>query len=283
MSVVVDGHHHFWDPSRRDYPWMGDELAPIRRAFGPDDLRPLLARAGVDRTIVVQTIPRVDETRELLTMAAATDFIAGVVGWADLADPAIAKTLATLRAGDGGDFLVGIRHQVHDEPDAGWLLRDEIQRGIRAVGESGLVYDVLVRTRELPPALELVRRLPEVSFVIDHLAKPRIAAGASDPEWERAMAPFSDCANVTCKLSGMVTEASWTGWTVDDLRPYVKRAIGWFGADRCIFGSDWPVCLMAASYEEVIGALRDLTSDLKSIDKEAVFGANATRVYGLKD
>jgi L-fuconolactonase len=262
---------------------MGDELAPIRRAFGPDDLRPLLARAGVDRTIAVQTIPSVDETRELLTMATATDFIAGVVGWADLTDPAIAKTLATLRAGDGGDFLVGIRHQVHDEPDSDWLLREEVLRGIRAVGEGGLVYDILVRTRELPAALELVRRLPEVSFVIDHLAKPRIAAGASDPEWDLAMAPFSACANVTCKLSGMVTEASWTGWTVDDLRPYVQRAIGWFGAERCIFGSDWPVCLMAATYEEVVGALRDLTSDLKSIEKEAVFGINATRVYGLKD
>jgi L-fuconolactonase len=281
MSMVVDGHHHFWDPARRDYYWMGDELAPIRRPFGPDDLRPLLARAGVDRTMLVQTIPSVDETREFLAIAAATDFIAGVVGWVDLMDPAITKALSDLRTGPGGTFLVGIRHQVHDEPDADWLLRKEVLRGIEAVGEAGLVYDVLVRTRELPAALGLVRRLPEVHFVIDHMAKPRIAAGASDPEWERAMAPFSDCANVTCKLSGMVTEASWTGWTVDDLRPYVRRALGWFGAERCIFGSDWPVCLLAATYEQVIEAMRDLMRDLKAAEQEAVLGGNAARVYGL--
>jgi L-fuconolactonase len=282
MSVVVDGHHHFWDPARRDYYWMGDELSPIRRPFGPDDLRPLLAKAHVDRTIVVQTIPSVDETREFLATAAATDFLAGVVGWVDLTDPAMAKTLSGLRAGPGGSLLVGIRHQVHDEPDAEWLLRNDVQRGIEAVGEAGLVYDILVRTRELPAALELVRRLPEVRFVIDHMAKPRIAAGTSDPEWERAMAPFSDRANVTCKLSGMVTEASPTGWTVDDLRPYMRRALGWFGAERCIFGSDWPVCLLAATYEQVIEAMRDLTSDLKAVEQEAAFGGNAMRVYGLE-
>jgi L-fuconolactonase len=281
MSVVVDGHHHFWDPERRDYYWMGDELSPIRRAFGPDDLRPLLAKAQVDRTIVVQTIPSVDETREFLATAAATDFLAGVVGWVDLTDPDMAKTLSELRAGPGGSLLVGIRHQVHDEPDADWLLRKEVRRGIEAVGEAGLVYDILVRTREVPAALELVRLLPEVRFVIDHMAKPRIAAGSSDPEWERAMAPFSECENVTCKLSGMVTEASPTGWTVDDLRPYVRRALGWFGAERCIFGSDWPVCLLAATYEQVIEAMRDLTSDLKAVEQEAVFGGNAVRVYGL--
>ncbi|MEA2628031.1 MAG: L-fuconolactonase, partial [Chloroflexota bacterium] len=206
---------------------------------------------------------------------------AGVVGWVDLTDPDMAKTLSELRAGPGGSLLVGIRHQVHDEADAEWLSRNEVQRGIEAVGEAGLVYDILARTRELPAALQLVRRLPEVPFVIDHMAKPRIADGPSDPEWERAMAPFSDCANVTCKLSGMVTEASPTGWTVDDLRPYVRRALGWFGAERCIFGSDWPVCLMAATYEQVVEAMRDLTSDLKPEQQEAVFGGNAVRVYGL--
>jgi L-fuconolactonase len=280
-AVVVDSHHHFWDPTRRDYYWMGEELAVIRRRFGPDDLRPLLAAGGVDRTIVVQTIPSVDETREFLATGAATDFVAGVVGWVDLTDPSVAKTLAELRAATGGNLLVGIRHQVHDEPDAGWLLRKDVQRGIEAVGDAGLVYDLLVRTRELPAALAVVRRLPDVSFVIDHIAKPKIAAGADDPEWERAMAPFGERPNVVCKLSGMVTEASWTDWSLDDLQPYVRRALSWFGSERCMFGSDWPVCELAATYEEVVDALRATVSDLKPADQQAIFGGNAIRVYGL--
>ena len=281
MSLVVDSHHHFWDPARRDYYWMGEELAPIRRRFGPDDLRPLLEKAGVDRTIIVETLPSVDETREFLATAAKTDFVAGVVGWVDLTDPSVATTLDELRAGAGGDLLVGIRHQAHDEPDAGWLLRRDVLRGIEAVGEAGLVYDILVRTRELPAAVELVRRLPRVSFVLDHIAKPRIAAGADDPDWERAMAPLSEYPNVTCKLSGMVTEASWTDWSLDDLRPYVRRALGWFGPERCMFGSDWPVCELAATYEEVVDALREILSELTPADREAVFGGNAIQVYRL--
>jgi L-fuconolactonase len=143
------------------------------------------------------------------------------------------------------------------------------------------VYDLLVRTRELPAALQLVRQLPEVSFVIDHMAKPRIIAGPRDIDWERAMAPFSECSNVSCKLSGLVNEARWHSWTPYELVPYVRRALDWFGVERCMFGSDWPVCLLAASYEQVMQALRYATSDLSPSDKDAVFGGNAVRVYGL--
>ncbi|HEY8816922.1 MAG TPA: amidohydrolase family protein, partial [Candidatus Dormibacteraeota bacterium] len=210
MTMVVDAHHHFWDPSRRDYYWMSSDLDAIRRPFGPQDLRPLLAQSRVDKTVVVQTLPSLAETRDFLATAQATDFVAGVVGWVDLTDPAVAGTIAELRAGPGGRHLVGVRHQVHDEPDEAWLLRKEVQRGIEAVGDAGLVYDLLVRTRELPAALDVVRRLRHARFVIDHIAKPRIACGSVDEEWERAMAPFGECANVSCKLSGMVTEASWT-------------------------------------------------------------------------
>jgi L-fuconolactonase len=281
MTLVVDAHHHFWDPARHAYPWMSDELAVIRRHFGPDDLRPLLAASGVDRTVVVQTISSINETREFLAIAAETDFVAGVVGWVDLTHPSVGEVLAEIRAGPGGTNLVGVRHQVHDEPDAGWLLRKDVQHGIEAVGEAGLVYDLLVRTRELPAALDVVRRLPDVRFVIDHIAKPRIGDGPADPAWERAMAPFSDCANVACKLSGMVTEASWTDWTPDDLLPYVRRALGWFGPGRCIFGSDWPVCLLAATYGQVVNTLRSALGDLKSSDQERIFGGNASRIYRL--
>jgi len=281
MTLVVDAHHHFIDPARHDYYWMSTELDALRKRFGPEELRPLVVEGGVDRTIVVQTIPSLEETREFLATAAVTDFVAGVIGWVDLTNPAVGSTIANLQSGPGGSHLVGVRHQVHDEPDAEWLLRKEVQRGIEAVGEAGLVYDLLVRTRDLPAALDLVRNLPDVRFVIDHLAKPRIAAGAIDPEWERAMSPFADCANVSCKLSGMVTEASWTTWTPEDLKPYVLHALDWFGPERCIFGSDWPVCLLAASYGRVVESLKYAIRDLNQRDRDAVLGGSAIRVYGL--
>ncbi len=274
--MVVDAHHHFWDPSRRDYPWMGEELVPIRHRFGPAELSPLLAAEGVDRTVLVQTISSADETREFLATAAGTAFVAGVVGWVDLTKPSVGDALAELRAGAGGTFLVGIRHQVHDEPDPRWLLRDDVQRGIEAVGDAGLVYDLLVKARELPAAVELARSFPDLRFVLDHIAKPRIAAGPRDPEWEQAMAPLAECANVYCKLSGMVTEARWTDWTPDDLLPYVSRVLEWFGPKRCMFGSDWPVCLLASDYARVISTTRAIVGD-----NGDVFGATATRVYRL--
>ena len=270
--MIVDSHHHFWDPVRRTYPWMGDELAAIRRPFTPDDLRPELVDNGVDKTILVQTISSVDETREFLETAAATDFIAGVVGWVDLTSAEVADEIASLVS----DLLVGIRHQVQDEPDPSWLLREDVQRGIEAVGEAGLVYDLLVRTRELPAALETVRRHRDVSFVIDHAAKPRIASGSWDRNWERGLATFSDQPNVTCKLSGLVTEANWKSWTPEQLEPYVRRVVGWFGPTRCMFGSDWPVCLLAASYAQVMDSLQQIVG----LDG-AIFGETAARVYGL--
>ena len=272
--MIVDAHHHFWDPTRRHYPWMGDELTAIRRPFGPNDLRPLIADNGVDRTVLVQTISSVDETREFLDIAAANDFVDGVVGWVDLTSPDLVGTLASLVS----DLLVGIRHQVHDEPDPRWLLRDDVQRGIAAVGEAGLVYDLLVRTRELPAALETVRRNRDVSFVIDHAAKPRIAAGSWDADWEKALAPFSDEPNVTCKLSGLVTEADWRSWTPEQLEPYVRRVVGWFGPQRCMFSSDWPVCLLAASYDRVLDTMQQIVG----LD-EWIFGLTARRVYGLPE
>jgi L-fuconolactonase len=271
--VIVDSHHHFWNPTRRRYPWMGDELVDIRRPFGPDDLRPLLEDNRVDRTILVQTISSVEETREFLDTAAANDFIAGVVGWVDLTSPSVTDTIASL----AGDLLVGIRHQVHDEPDPRWLLREDVQRGIASVGQAGLVYDILVRARELPAALETVRRNRGVSFVIDHAAKPRIASGSWDADWEEHLAPFSDEPNVACKLSGLVTEADWKSWTPEQLEPYVRRVLGWFGRERCMFGSDWPVCLLAASYAQVLDTMRQIVGH-----DEEIFSGTARRVYGLR-
>jgi L-fuconolactonase len=274
--VRVDSHHHFWDPARRTYPWMGVELDSIRRRFGPDELEPLAKAAAIDRTVLVQTVSSISETREFLAMAAEHDLIGGVVGWVDLIDGRSAEALEDLKAAPGGRKLVGIRHQVHDEADAEWLLRDDVQGGIAAVGVAGLVYDVLVRPRELPAAAETVRRHPDVRFVLDHAAKPRIASGSRDPEWEDAMALLAELPNVSCKLSGLVTEADWKTWTPDQIRPYVERVLEWFGRDRCLFGSDWPVCLLAATYPQVVDLIRSFVGD-----DEGVFGGVAARVYRL--
>jgi L-fuconolactonase len=278
--VIVDAHHHFWDPARAEYPWLTDELAPIRRAFRPADLRPLLAERGVDRTVLVQTRSSLDETRDFLSVAERTDFVAGVVGWVDLTAPDVAATLRELRAGPGGRWLAGVRHQVHDEPDAGWLRRPEVRRGLRAVGEAGLVYDLLVRPRELPAALETAKDLRDVRFVIDHVAKPRVRDGA-DAGWAERLAPFGDLPHVACKLSGLVTEADPSGWRPDDLAPFFRLALGWFGPDRVLFGSDWPVCLLAASYGQVMDALEHALAGLSAPARAAAMGGNAAALYAL--
>jgi L-fuconolactonase len=279
--MIVDAHHHFWDPTRAAYPWMTDELAKIRRPFGPADLEPEFRRYGVARSIVVQARADLDETRELLATAAVTDFLVGVIGWVDLTDPDAAQAIAALKALPGGGKLVGIRHQVHDEPDPAWLLRDDVQRGLAAVGAAGLVYDLLVRTRELPAALQTARQFADMRFVIDHLGKPSIRDGQGTQAWAQAMAPFGDLPRVSCKLSGMVTEADWTRWQPRDLAPYVERVLGWFGPDRCLFGSDWPVCLLAADYGQVLDAVRTTLDGLAPAATEKVLGGTAVRVYRL--
>jgi L-fuconolactonase len=280
-TPVVDAHHHFWTPSRYDYYWMaGPELDPIRRPFTPDDLRPLLAAAGVDYTVLVQTVPSVAETREFMAIAAAVPFVAGVVGWVDLTDPGVADTLAELQAQPDGETLVGIRHMVHDEADAEWLLRPDVQRGLAAVRDAGLAYDFLVRPRELPAALATARAFPDLRFVIDHIAKPPIASGEIDA-WSALLEPFRGLTHVTCKLSGMITEADWTNWTPDDLKPYVERTADIFGPERVMYGSDWPVCLLAGSYGEVKAALEEALPPLSLDEWAEVFGGNAIRFYEL--
>ena len=280
MSQVIDAHHHLWDPARADYPWLSGRYAPIRRRFGAEDLAPHLVAAGVDRTVLVQTRSSLSETREFLATAAAAPFIAGVIGWVDLTDPAVGATIAELQAGPLGDRLVGIRHQVHDEADPEWLLRSDVRRGLAAVAAAGLVYDLLVRPRELPAALTVARAMPGTRFVLDHLAKPPIASAELEP-WAALLAEFGPLEHVALKVSGLVTEADWRTWTVDDLRPYVEHAVQVFGPHRLMFGSDWPVCLVAASYEDVVGATRALTAELASAEREAIFGTTAARVYGL--
>jgi L-fucono-1,5-lactonase len=280
MIRVIDAHQHVLDPVAAPYPWMTPELDAIRRPFGMGDLAPELAMAGVDATILVQARTSLAETRELLAIAAATPVVTGVVGWADLTDPGLAGVLADLRAGPGGDRLVGIRHPASDEPDPDWLRRDDVARGLATIGRAGLVYDLLIWPREIPAAQAAVRRAPEVRFVVDHLAKPTIAAGRLEP-WSSGMRELAASPNTVAKLSGLITEASWDAWAIDDLRPFVDVALDAFGPARLLFGSDWPVCLLAGSYQAVIGAARELTGGLSVSERSAVFGGTAQDVYRL--
>ena len=278
----VDAHHHLWDPGRRAYPWMDESVAAIRQPFGPDDLDAAAGPQGFGQTIAVQAVSSVEETGELLDVAATSGRVAGVVGWVDLAGPEGADTLAALRARPGGRALVGVRHQVHDEPDPGWLLRDDVGRGLAAVAAAGLVYDLLVRERELPAARAVARRLPELTLVVDHLAKPRIRDGALEP-WAGELAALARQPNVACKVSGLVTEADWDAWTPGQLVPYVRHAAEVFGPDRLLFGSDWPVCLLAAGYAEVVEATVEALdgAGLGPAERDGVLGANAHRLYRL--
>jgi L-fuconolactonase len=274
--VRVDAHVHVWGASELErYTWMTSELAVIRQPFGLEELAPLLAANGFDCAILVQTYSSVGETGAFLELAAASASIAGVVGWVDLTDPDVAGTLAELRERPDGRYLVGIRHQVQDEPDPAWLLRDDVRRGLRAVQDAGVVYDLLVRPRELPAAIETARALPELPIVVDHIAKPPIAAGELEP-WARLLAELARLEHVSCKLSGLVSEADWTSWRPEDLAPYIDRVVELFDEDRLLFGSDWPVCTLAASYDQVVAVAEQAVGS-----SAKVFGATAAAVYGL--
>ncbi len=256
-------------------------MDPVRRPFTPDDLAPELTGQGISGTVLVQTISSTDETREFLELAARTDFVWGVVGWVDLTSARVGDDLDALIGGTGGDRLVGIRHQVHDESDPRWLCRADVRQGLEAVRERGLAYDLLVRARELPAAIETARALPALQFVLDHIAKPRISDG-KDPEWQQHMPALAALPNVAVKLSGMVTEANWASWTPADLRPFVASVVEWFGIERLLFGSDWPVCLLAASYDRVVRGLEEALGPMSSGEAARIFGLNAVSVYHLR-
>ena len=279
--MIIDAHQHFWDPARADYPWMNaPELTPIRRAFGPADLAPLLKANGIDASIVVQCRSSLEETEEFLAIAHATPSVIGVVGWADLTDGALGDTLERLRGLPGGNKLVGIRHQVHDEADPDWLLREDVQRGLTALFAHDLSYDFLVRTRELPAAIATAQAFPQARFVLDHAAKPPIADVGST-EWADRIKVLGTCGNVWCKISGLATEAVWNDWDAELLAPFVAHAASCFGEDRLIFGSDWPVCLLAGSYGEIKSALETCLAQLGPQVRDKAFGANAAQAYRL--
>lgn len=277
--IQVDAHHHLWDPKARDYPFLvGQDLAPIRKRYGLTELRHVAASLGVDRTVLVQTVSDERETREFLSAAVESgSLIAGVVGWTDLTAPDLHDALAALREIPGGDRLVGIRHQIEDEPDPEWAIRPEVVAGIRTLGAAGLTFDLLVRPPQWSAALRLAAECGDTPIVLDHAGKPPIAAGdlAEWSGWIRRLAKFD---HVMVKLSGLVTESDWRHWEFEDLRPVVVTVAEAFGPERVIVGSDWPVAELAGPVERSWQAITELARQYAGAD---ALGANAMRFYSL--
>ncbi len=274
----IDAHQHFWrfDPVRDA--WITDDMAVIQRDFLPDDLKPILEANGVSGCVAVQADQSEAETQFLLDLAERHAFIEGVVGWVDLQADSLSERLAHFRR---YPKLSGFRHIVQAEEDPHFLLRPAFRRGVEALGKQGYTYDALVKPHQLGATLEFIRMLPEQPLVIDHLAKPYIKAGVHEP-WAQQMAAIARYEHVYCKLSGMVTEADWNSWEPADFHFYINHILQVFGPHRVMFGSDWPVCLVAARYAQVVDLLADAISDLSEEEQQAIWYKNATDFYSLK-
>jgi L-fuconolactonase len=272
----IDSHQHFWRFNPADYGWMQPDW-PIRRDYLPTDLEPELRAHNLDGCVAVQARQSLEESRWLLELAESASIIRGVVGWVHLRSPNVAQELKEFAE---HPKFVGVRHVVQDEPDDQFMLREDFQRGIAALRRFGLTYDLLVFPRQLPAAVVLAERFPEQPFVLDHLAKPAIKDGALSP-WQEQIQALAKLPNVACKVSGMVTEADWQSWRANDFKPYLDVLFEAFGPDRLMFGSDWPVCLLAGSYERVFALVEDYARQLGTDTRAKFFGENAAKFYGL--
>jgi L-fuconolactonase len=273
----VDAHHHLWSLRRRDQPWLAAD-SPLRRDFGISELREAIDGTGIERTVLVQVLNRADETAELLSLARGEPLVAGVVAWADLTSPRLADDLAEL-AMQGP--LVGVRHQLQAEPDPEeWLLRHDVGRGLDALATIGLPFDLMLRPPQLTPAAELVRRHPNMNFVLDHCGKP--PTDTSDlSAWRAGMARLAGEPNVSCKLSGLVNETGGAARAVTDFAPVTDTVFECFGAGRIMFGSDWPVCLQAAGYRDVLAIAESALGECSPDERHTVWAGTAERVYSL--
>ncbi|MER7837744.1 amidohydrolase family protein [Streptomyces sp. NPDC096040] len=282
---LVDAHHHVWDLDHRPQSWLDEPgHERIRRSFGADDLRSAatatVAGRRLECTVLVQCVPSVEETREFLTLADTDPIVGAVVGWADLTSPAIGDVLDALRAGPAGTYLRAVRHLVQGESDPDWLQQPSVERGLRAVGERGLGYDVLIRSHQFPQAIRLAERLPGLPLVLDHAGKPPIARQDLD-DWERGVRQLAAHPQVRCKVSGLVTEADHEKWTVDDIRPVWDVLLAAFGPDRLMFGSDWPVCVLAGGWNRWAATVEELLAGCSAAETTAVLAGTATTFYRL--
>jgi len=275
--MIIDSHQHFWQLGRFDYPWMNSSLGVLYRDYLPDQLEPLLARNGVVKTVLVQASNSIEESRWLLKLADEYAFIGGVVGWVDLISDDLNRQLDELVS---HPKFKGVRHLVESEPADDWLIQPQVLRGLKRLSTYGVSYDLLVHTRHLKHIQKVVDACPDLKLVVDHMAKPPIAKGAIET-WRQELGQVAANANIHCKLSGLVTEANWTSWTTDDLRPYVECALELFGSSRLLFGSDHPVCLLVASYERVLESFRELLTELSADEQERIFARNAVEFYRL--
>ena len=274
----IDAHQHFWDLDRFPYPWMPPAPSPLRRTFLPEDLQPILERNRFDGSVVVQATTVPGEATWLLELADKHPMILGVVAWVDLTDPSLGKTLDKLQT---NQKFKGVRHPVHDEADDRWLLKPDVVRGLKELERRKIPYDLLLRPQHLPAAIELVDKAPSLNMVIDHLAKPLIAkqqlAG-----WAENIERIAKARQIHVKLSGMITEAQWKTWTSDHLKPYVQHVWNAFGPDRCMFGSDWPVCLLAGIWKEVLAGFTQALGPTPEQARNKVMGETAARFYGIQ-
>ena len=282
LASVVDSHHHFWDLSKLDYPWMDDLGMPpgdsvLRQNRLPSDLKPLIDGVGVERTVIVQAHSSLEEARWLLQLAAENEFIAGVVAWVELTDPDIGATLDELQR---DPYFKGVRHIWHDEPDDDWIMRPDVLRGLRELATRDVPYDLLPRPQHLRYIPRVLDAVPGLRTVVDHIAKPLVKEKIFEP-WESDLRRVAEIPDVYCKLSGIVTEADHDNWRPEDLAPYVSRVVEMFGHDRLMWGSDWPVCTLAGSYEQVFRAAEHALGPMSDGARAAVFGGNAERFYRL--
>ena len=275
--MAIDAHHHLWHYSPQQYGWISESMSVLRRDFLPDDLRKETAAAGIDGVISVQARQSLEETDWLLHLADQNGFIRGVVGWVPLVSESVHSDLVRY---EGRSKLKAVRHVLQDEPDDNYMLRDDFNRGIAALRDFGLRYDILIFERHLPQAIQLLDRHPKQIFILDHIAKPRIRDGAISP-WRENLRELAKRPNVYCKLSGVVTEADHRTWTPQQLRPYMDAALEAFGSRRLMFGSDWPVCLLACGYRRWFQIVKDFAAQLTPDEQARLFGETAIEAYGL--
>ncbi|MBI1356798.1 MAG: amidohydrolase family protein [Acidobacteria bacterium] len=273
----IDAHHHFWKYTVAEYDWIDDSMARIRRDFLPADLEAELRAAGIDGAVSVQARQTLEESEFLLGLADAHDFLKAVVGWVPLIEPDVAEPLDRFRA---NPKFRGVRHVLQGEADDRYMLREDFNRGISLLADRNLVYDILIFERHLPQTLQLVDRHPKQTFVLDHIAKPRIKDGALSP-WQSLIIELAHRPNVYCKVSGMVTEADYKSWTPEQLRPYFDTVLSAFGPKRILFGSDWPVCLVACEYGRWAEIVRGWISELSPAEQARILGGTAAEAYGL--
>jgi L-fuconolactonase len=272
----IDAHHHLWNYTTEEYGWIDDRMKVLQRDFTPADLAAEMSAAGVTGSVAVQARQTLEETRWLLDLASKSPVIKGVVGWAPIADETFAATFPTLQS---DPLLKGLRHVVQAEPD-GFLDGEAFNRGIAALRDTGLVYEILIFARQLPEAIRFVDRHPNQAFVLDHIAKPDIA-GNGFSSWEKSFCELAKHQNISCKLSGMVTEANWQTWTPETLKPYFETALDAFGPSRLMVGTDWPVINLACSYTRWWQIITEWLAPLSQTEQEQIEGKTAARIYGL--